>query len=183
MGYGDTDDGMGRRLRSRREALGLTRGVLVRRLGMSAKQLEDYEAGRVRPNAGMLFKLSRELNVPISYFFANGDDHGGSADIADNASPAPRNGEGPPTAPSGVYLGFDGNSRDAGARDMRAFGSPSAPGQNMPDGHEALGAGEIATLLRAYRVLPAALRATVRELALRLARQARGLGFNDESRR
>ncbi len=179
MGYGDTESGMGRRLRSRREALGLTRGVLVRRLGMPAKQLEDYEAGRRRPNAGMLFKLSRELNVPISYFFANGEDQQGGPDLSDDATSAASSGQKPVPTPSGIHLGVEGSGWDSAPRSMRAFSSPS--GRGSAEGQEPLGAGELATLLRAYRVLPAPLRATVRDLALRLARQARGLGFRDDS--
>lgn len=182
MEYGDPDCGMGGRLRSRREALGLTRGGLVRRLGMTARQLEDYEAGRVRPNAGMLFKLSRELNVPVSYFFARGDGHDSSGKSAEEAPDASHPG-GPFSGYGGAYGGYTSTDCDGGARNMRAFAAPSHGGQGMLHGQEDLDAGEIATLLRAYRMLPAPLRASVRDLALRLARQARGgLGFSDGSR-
>jgi transcriptional regulator with XRE-family HTH domain len=65
----DIDVHVGRRLRARREALGLSQGALGRRLGITFSQIQKYEKGVNRIGAGRLYRMASLLDVPVDYFY------------------------------------------------------------------------------------------------------------------
>jgi len=73
------DVAVGKRLRSRREELGLSLAALAENLKLTIDQLERYETGADRMRAHDLFHAAKRLEVSVSYFFrdvtsAAGDD-------------------------------------------------------------------------------------------------------------
>jgi transcriptional regulator with XRE-family HTH domain len=60
---------VGGRLRLRRTLLGMTQQELGRQIDLTFQQVQKYEKGTNRIGAGMLWKLSEILDVPISFFF------------------------------------------------------------------------------------------------------------------
>jgi transcriptional regulator with XRE-family HTH domain len=62
---------IGRRLRAMRKARGLSREMMARRLGLSARRLQKHERGakRVRPN--LFERVAAILGVRISVFFVD----------------------------------------------------------------------------------------------------------------
>jgi transcriptional regulator with XRE-family HTH domain len=63
------DRHIGRRIRGKRRALGLTEDDLARALGVGPDTIESYERATVRVPSEHLIKLAEFLGVPISYFF------------------------------------------------------------------------------------------------------------------
>ncbi len=63
------DDHVGRRLRERRRALGLSQAELATRLGFTPAQINRYEHGTTRLSAAGLWHAARALDVPPGYFF------------------------------------------------------------------------------------------------------------------
>ena len=59
----------GRRLRRRRRLLGLTQQDLAEKAGVQFQQIQKYESGKNRINAGRLGKLAEILAVTPDYFF------------------------------------------------------------------------------------------------------------------
>lgn len=57
------------RLRLRRILLGLSQDELGKRLGLTAQQIQKYEAGATRMSASRLHDLAGQLAVPITWFF------------------------------------------------------------------------------------------------------------------
>jgi transcriptional regulator with XRE-family HTH domain len=64
-----------RRLASRRRELGLSLAQVSARCGVSLQQIHKYEAGISVISAPMLWKLSRCLDAPITYFFETLEDY------------------------------------------------------------------------------------------------------------
>jgi len=60
---------VGRRIRVRRLALGMSQEKLASSLGLTFQQVQKYEMGTNRVGAGRLFLISRTLDVSIGYFF------------------------------------------------------------------------------------------------------------------
>lgn len=67
------DDYIGERVRARRLELGWTQEVLASQLNISYQQVQKYESGANRINAGRLFELAQLLETDISYFFEGAD--------------------------------------------------------------------------------------------------------------
>lgn len=67
----DIDVHVGKRLRDRREALGISQGRLGKHLGLTFSQVQKYEKGSNRIGAGRLFQVAGYLGVQPSYFFEN----------------------------------------------------------------------------------------------------------------
>jgi transcriptional regulator with XRE-family HTH domain len=68
---------VGRRVRERRRALGLTMQELAAALGVPYQQLHKYETGANRLSAGRLFLLAEALGVGVAHFFGeDGADEG-----------------------------------------------------------------------------------------------------------
>jgi transcriptional regulator with XRE-family HTH domain len=60
---------VGNRIKTQREALGLSQEKLADALKISFQQVQKYERGFNRVGASRLFALATALNVSISYFF------------------------------------------------------------------------------------------------------------------
>jgi transcriptional regulator with XRE-family HTH domain len=60
---------IGNKIRARRHALGINQTDLGKKLGVTFQQVQKYEKGSNKIVASKLFKLSSEMDVPMSYFF------------------------------------------------------------------------------------------------------------------
>jgi transcriptional regulator with XRE-family HTH domain len=69
QGRHPVDIHVGRRLRQRRWALGVTLEEVASRLGVKPQQVQKYETGRNRMSASRLWAVARAVDVPVSYFF------------------------------------------------------------------------------------------------------------------
>jgi transcriptional regulator with XRE-family HTH domain len=65
---------VGRRIRARRMATQMSQMDLAGRLGVTFQQVQKYEKGTNRVAAGRLKRIARILDVPILYFFDDGDE-------------------------------------------------------------------------------------------------------------
>ncbi|WP_254492365.1 helix-turn-helix domain-containing protein [Bartonella sp. B1099] len=65
------DISIGKRIRQRRIAMGLTQKALGSFLGMSFQQIQKYEKGLNRVSASCLLEITNILQVPISFFYAD----------------------------------------------------------------------------------------------------------------
>jgi transcriptional regulator with XRE-family HTH domain len=66
---GAVDEQMGKRLRFRRRALGMTLGQLAPLIGVRLQQIHKYECGESRMSAVRVWELAHALRVPVNYFF------------------------------------------------------------------------------------------------------------------
>jgi transcriptional regulator with XRE-family HTH domain len=67
--YHKTDVHIGRRLRERRMALGMSQAELAEGLGISFQQVQKYESGANRISGSRLWDIASILQTPVSYFF------------------------------------------------------------------------------------------------------------------
>ena len=65
----EVDAHVGRRLRQRRIALGISQEQLGTELGLTFQQVQKYEKGQNRISAGRLYKLAKILSVSVEHFF------------------------------------------------------------------------------------------------------------------
>jgi len=63
------DEEIGRRIRTRRLALGMSQTVLGEKLGITFQQVQKYEKGTNRIGSGRLEELARILGIPVGFFF------------------------------------------------------------------------------------------------------------------
>ena len=73
---------VGRRMRERRLALGLTMQEVAAALGVPYQQLHKYETGANRLSAGRLFLLAEALGVEVAHFFGEDGADGLRVDLA-----------------------------------------------------------------------------------------------------
>lgn len=64
---------VGKRLRLKRELLGLSQDQLGKMLGLTFQQIQKYEKGTNRISASRLWDLAMTLSSPIGYFFEDMD--------------------------------------------------------------------------------------------------------------
>ena len=64
----EVDIHVGRRVRQRRESLGISQGRLAHHLGLTFSQVQKYEKGVNRIGAGRLFLIASFLKVPVQFF-------------------------------------------------------------------------------------------------------------------
>lgn len=64
-----TDLLVGQNIRVHRVANGLTQGQLGSQLGLTFQQVQKYETGKNRVNAGRLYQIAELLGVPVKAFF------------------------------------------------------------------------------------------------------------------
>ncbi len=69
MTAGDVDAHVGRRIRLRRETIGMSQTRLGQCLGITFSQVQKYEKGSNRIGAGRLYLMAEHLGVPVHYFF------------------------------------------------------------------------------------------------------------------
>ena len=67
--FGEVDGHVGRRVRERRLALGISQEKLGNALGISFQQVQKYEVGTNRVAAGRLWDMANILEVDVGYFF------------------------------------------------------------------------------------------------------------------
>lgn len=60
---------VGKRVRLRRNLLGMSQEKLAKEVGLTFQQIQKYEKGANRIGASRLYQFSRILNVPVSFFF------------------------------------------------------------------------------------------------------------------
>jgi transcriptional regulator with XRE-family HTH domain len=60
---------IGRRLRMRRRALGLSQSELAERAGLRFRQIHKYECAENRTSSATLWRLACALEVNVHYFF------------------------------------------------------------------------------------------------------------------
>jgi transcriptional regulator with XRE-family HTH domain len=63
------DSHVGRRVRERRVALGLSGDQFAKIIGVTYQQAYKYERGADRMSAGRLYEIACALGAPITYFF------------------------------------------------------------------------------------------------------------------
>lgn len=63
------DRDLGAAIRRFRTDLGLSQQALAARLALSGQQLQKYESGANRVSASALYRISRELDQPVTAFF------------------------------------------------------------------------------------------------------------------
>jgi transcriptional regulator with XRE-family HTH domain len=67
--YHPTDVHIGRRLREKRVALGMSQSALAEKLGITFQQVQKYESGANRMGGSRLWDVANVLGVPVGYFF------------------------------------------------------------------------------------------------------------------
>lgn len=75
---------VGRRVRDRRKALGITQERLGEQLGLTFQQVQKYERGVNRVSASKLFEIARVLQVPVNWFFEGDGAPPAEPDIRDS---------------------------------------------------------------------------------------------------
>ncbi|PIE08714.1 MAG: transcriptional regulator [Rhodobacterales bacterium] len=60
---------VGKRIRHRRWAVGLTQQQLAESVGIKFQQIQKYETGMNRVSASRLWQVSEALSVPVGFFF------------------------------------------------------------------------------------------------------------------
>jgi transcriptional regulator with XRE-family HTH domain len=60
---------VGARIQLRRRELGLSQTDLVQKLDVSFQQVQKYETGKNRVSAGVLYEISKALDVSVGFFF------------------------------------------------------------------------------------------------------------------
>ena len=60
---------VGKRIRARRHALGISQSELGTAIGVKFQQIQKYETGANRVSASRLWAISDKLGVPVVYFF------------------------------------------------------------------------------------------------------------------
>jgi transcriptional regulator with XRE-family HTH domain len=66
------DKHVGRRLKVRRQELGITQSGLAKQLNLSFQQVQKYEKGTTRVSASRLQQLCQILDVQVPFFFEGG---------------------------------------------------------------------------------------------------------------
>ncbi len=78
---------VGRRVRQRRKALGVTQERLAEDLGLTFQQVQKYERGANRVSASKLYEIARSLRTSIAYFFEGLADPATAYDVPGFAEP------------------------------------------------------------------------------------------------
>ncbi|VEJ45841.1 helix-turn-helix domain-containing protein [Bartonella vinsonii] len=65
------DISVGRKIRFRRNVMGLSQKQLSNHLGVTYQQIQKYEKGLNRVGAGRLKEIADILDVPISFFYTD----------------------------------------------------------------------------------------------------------------
>lgn len=79
----DIDLQLGKRLRRRRQMLGLTQKDVARVMGISCQQIQKYECGVDCISAARLWRLSTALETSPGYFFGAADEPAPEARTSD----------------------------------------------------------------------------------------------------
>lgn len=63
------DEHVGRRMRARRKAMGISQTALADAVGITFQQVQKYERAANRVSASRLWHIAQQLNVDVAYFF------------------------------------------------------------------------------------------------------------------
>lgn len=67
---------LGKRIRLRRQLMGMTQKQFASQLNLSYQQIQKYERGANPPSSATLFRISIVLKIPIQFFYEDyQDDH------------------------------------------------------------------------------------------------------------
>ncbi len=88
--YHKTDVHIGRRVRERRVAMGLSQSELAEGLGISFQQVQKYESGANRISGSRLWDIAQLLQVPVGHFFEGLDPSLELADAGGEEQPIDR---------------------------------------------------------------------------------------------
>lgn len=80
---------VGSRVKLRRMALGISQDTLGKSMGLTFQQIQKYEKGVNRISASKIYELSKELEVPIDYFFEGYGGKNAHAEYAEGAGADP----------------------------------------------------------------------------------------------
>lgn len=83
----DVDKHVGKRLKIRRNLMGMSQDDLAREIGVTFQQIQKYEHGTNRISAGKLFEFAEVMNVMVDFFFEGlpGYDAGMGSAVSDNS--------------------------------------------------------------------------------------------------
>jgi len=70
---GKPDIELGKRIRLRRVEMNISQAELGEKLGVSFQQVQKYEKGVNRVGAARLQQIAEALNVPVTFFYDDGD--------------------------------------------------------------------------------------------------------------
>jgi transcriptional regulator with XRE-family HTH domain len=84
----DAFDGVGEKLRDRRQALGLSLRKFANSVGVSASFISQLEHGKSQPSVATLYMISNALDIPIAELFREAGRGGASDTDADAATEA-----------------------------------------------------------------------------------------------
>ena len=99
----EVDAHVGRRLRQRRIALGISQEQLGVELGLTFQQVQKYEKGQNRISDGRLYKIAQILSVSVEHFF-QGLNHQNHAHARRNGMPGEVEVNAFLTSPEGLAL-------------------------------------------------------------------------------
>ncbi|MEM9422499.1 MAG: helix-turn-helix transcriptional regulator [Pseudomonadota bacterium] len=66
---GEIDRIIGKRIRQRRKALGVTMAALGMAVGVEFQQIQKYETGQNHVTASRLHDIAHQLQMPVEWFF------------------------------------------------------------------------------------------------------------------
>lgn len=72
---------VGKLIRARRRAIGMSQYELGPMLGVSFQQVQKYELGKNRVSASKLFAIAQALGVPVGSFFADLEEAGADPSV------------------------------------------------------------------------------------------------------
>lgn len=84
----ELDAEIGRRLREARIVRGMSQTDLGQALGITFQQIQKYERGLNRIGSGRLFKISRILRLPVTYFYDGLEEAAGPASLQPAVEPS-----------------------------------------------------------------------------------------------
>lgn len=68
-GTDPVDVHVGRRVRARRQTLGVSQVTLAEGIGVTFQQVQKYERGHNRISVSKLYRIAKVLRTPLAYFF------------------------------------------------------------------------------------------------------------------
>ena len=116
---------VGRRIRLRRKALGLSMQTLGQHLGVSYQQCEKYEKGANRVSASMLVRIAAKLETTVAALVGEDGHHERAPDdlsVFDHSGPGLRLATAAKDLPPHVLSAVIGLAKDLGAAKLGARG-------------------------------------------------------------
>lgn len=80
----NVDEHVGKRLRLRRNTLGLSQEAVAKAVGITFQQVQKYEKGANAMNANRLYAFAQFMRVPVAFFF-DGLEHPATSNLTESA--------------------------------------------------------------------------------------------------